>query len=194
MEIVSQISQWIQENHGIFTFGTHTPMDESIFDSLSEFLLKQADSTIYKKKKDTLNYKVVAGKPYLISYSTKNVVYNVSYLKSFSLKDSVFVFKSRDIISGGNYEQDKQILKTITDNCIDKNNIVLLQVPVYQTSDGNFVMKGGSSNIMMSSNFAAILSNGKLSIQKLRWGNSDDYKDVDILQFVRDYKLNLLIT
>jgi len=55
-------------------------------------------------------------------------------------------------------------------------------------------MKGGSSNIMMSSNFAAILSNGKLSIQKLRWGNSDDYKDVDILQFVRDYKLNLLIT
>jgi hypothetical protein len=171
MEIVSQISQWIQENHGIFTFGTHTPMDESIFDSLSEFLLKQADS-----------------------YSTKNVVSNVSYLKSFSLKDSVFVFKSRDIISGGNYEQDKQILKTITDNCIDKNNIVLLQVPVYQTSDGNFVMKGGRTNIMMSSNFATILSNGKLSIQKLRWGNSDDYKDVDILQFVRDYKLNLLIT
>jgi hypothetical protein len=71
MEIVSQISQWIQENHGIFTFGTHTPMDESIFDSLSEYLLKQADS-----------------------YSTKNAVSNVSYLKSFSLKDSVFVFRS----------------------------------------------------------------------------------------------------
>jgi hypothetical protein len=171
MEIVSQISQWIQENRGIFTFGTHTPMDESIFNSLSEFLLKQADS-----------------------YSTKNAVSDVSYLKSFSLKDSVFVFRSRDIISGGNYEQDKQILKTIADNCIDKNNIVLLQVPVYQTSDGNhFVMKNGGSGIMVLSNFASVLSNGKLSIQKLRWGNSDDYKDVDILQFVRDYKLDLLI-
>jgi hypothetical protein len=64
MEIVSQISQSIQENRGIFTFGTHTPMDESIFDSLSEYLLKHADS-----------------------YSTKTPVYDVSYLKSFSLKD-----------------------------------------------------------------------------------------------------------
>jgi len=170
MEIVSQISQWIQENHGIFTFGTHTPMDESIFDSLSEYLLKQADS-----------------------YSTKNAVSNVSYLKSFSLKDSVFVFISSDIMSGGNYEQDKQIIRTISDNCIDKNNIVLLQVPVYQTSDGNFVMKNGGASVMMSSNFAAILSNGKLSIQKLRWDNSDNYKDVDILQFVRDYKLGQIL-
>jgi hypothetical protein len=98
-------------------------------------------------------------------------------------------------MSGGNYEQDKQIVRTISDNCINKNNIVLLQVPVYKTYDGNFAMKGGGSSIMVSSNFAVIFcSNGKLSIQKLRWGNSDDYKDVDILQFVRDYKLNLLIT
>jgi hypothetical protein len=171
MEIVSQISQWIQENNGIFTFGIHTPMDESIFDSLSEYLLKHADS-----------------------YSTKTPVYDVSYLKSFSLKDSVFIFRSSDIMSGGNYQQDKQILLTISNNCIDKNNIVILQVPVYQTSDGNSVMKGGSPGIMMSSNFAAILSNGKLSIQKSRWRDSDDYEDVDILQFVRDYKLNLLIT
>jgi len=170
MEIVGQISQWIQENHGIFTFGTHTPMDESIFDNLSEYLLKQADN-----------------------YSTKNAVSNVSYLKSFSLKDSVFVFRSSDIMSGGNYEQDKQIIRTISDNCIDKNNIVLLQVPVYQTSDGNFVMKNGGASVMMSSNFATILSNGKLSIQKLRWDNSDNYKDVDILQFVRDYKLGQIL-
>ena len=169
MEIVSQISQWIQENHGIFTFGTHTPMDESIFDSLSEYLLKQADN-----------------------YSTKNAVSNVSYLKSFSLKDSVFVFRSSDIMSGGNYEQDKQIIRTISDNCIDKNNIVLLQVPVYQNSDGNFAM-GSNRTIMMASGFAAILSNGKLSIQKLRWDNSDNYKDVDILQFVRDYKLGQIL-
>jgi hypothetical protein len=169
MEIVSQISQWIQENHGIFTFGTHTPMDESIFDSLSEYLLKQADS-----------------------YSTKNAVSNVSYLKSFSLRDSVFVFRSSDIMSGGNYEQDKKIVSTICDNCIDKNNIVLLQVPVYQNSDGNFAM-GSNRTIMMASGFAAILSNGKLSIQKLRWDNSDNYKDVDILQFVRDYKLGQIL-
>jgi hypothetical protein len=54
-------------------------------------------------------------------------------------------------------------------------------------------MKGGGPGIMMSSNFAAILSNGKLSIQKSRWCDSDDYEDVDILQFVRDYKLNLLL-
>jgi hypothetical protein len=161
----------MNENGGIFTFGTHTPMDESIFDSLSE---------------------------YLISHSSRDMAKDVSYLKSFSIKESAFVFRLSDIMSGGDYQQDKLIIQSIQNNCFDNGNVVLLQVPVYQTSDGNFrhrqIMKGGSSNIMMSSNFAAILSNGKLSIQKLRWDNPNDYKDVDILQFVRDYKLNLLIT
>jgi len=167
METVDKIREWMNENGGIFTFGTNTPMDESIFDSLSE---------------------------YLISHSSRDMAKDVSYLKSFSIKESAFVFRTSDIMSGGDYQQDKLIIQSIQNNCFDNGNVVLLQVPVYQTSDGNFVMKGGRSNIMMSSNFAAILSNGKLSIQKLRWGNSDDYKDVDILQFVRDYKLNLLIT
>jgi hypothetical protein len=167
MEIVDKIREWMNENGGIFTFGTNTPMDESIFDSLSE---------------------------YLISHSSRDMAKDVSYLKSFSIKESAFVFRTSDIMSGGDYQQDKLIIQSIQNNCFDNGNVVLLQVPVYQTSDGNFVMKGGRTNIMMSSGFAAILSNGKLSIQKLRWGNSDDYKDVDILQFVRDYKLNLLIT
>lgn len=168
MEIVSKIQEWMNENGGIFTFGTHTPMDESIFDYLSEFL---------------------------ISHSSRNMVKDVSYLKSFSLKESAFVFRTSDILSGGDYQQDKRIIQTVQNNCFENGNVVLLQVPVYQTSDGNFVMKGGGSNsIMMSSNFACILSNGKLSIQKLRFDNSDNYQDVDILQFVRDYKLNLLIT
>jgi len=167
METVDKIREWMNENGGIFTFGTHTPMDESIFDSLSE---------------------------YLISHSSRDMAKDVSYLKSFSIKESAFVFRSSDIMSGGDYQQDKLIIQSIQNNCFDNGNVVLLQVPVYQTSDGNFVMKGGSSNIMMSSGFAAILSNGKLSIQKLRWDNSDNYKDVDILKFVRDYKLNLLIT
>jgi len=167
METVDKIREWMNENGGIFTFGTHTPMDESIFDSLSE---------------------------YLISHSSRDMAKDVSYLKSFSIKESAFVFRLSDIMSGGDYQQDKLIIQSIQNNCFDNGNVVLLQVPVYQTSDGNFVMKGGSSNIMMSSGFAAILSNGKLSIQKLRWDNSDNYKDVDILKFVRDYKLNLLIT
>jgi len=167
MEIVDKIREWMNENGGIFTFGTHTPMDESIFDSLSE---------------------------YLISHSSRDMARDVSYLKSFSIKESAFVFRSSDIMSGGDYQQDKLIIRSIQNNCFDNGNVVLLQVPVYQNSDGNFVMKGGSPNIMVDSNFAAILSNGKLSIQKLRWANPNDYKDVDILQFVRDYKLNLLIT
>ena len=167
METVDKIREWMNENGGIFTFGTHTPMDESIFDSLSE---------------------------YLISHSSRDMAKDVSYLKSFSIKESAFVFRSSDIMSGGDYQQDKLIIQSIQNNCFDNGNVVLLQVPVYQTSDGNFVMKGGGPNIMMSSNFAAILSNGKLSIQKIRWNNPNDYKDVDILQFVRDYKLNLLIT
>lgn len=167
MEIVSKIQEWMNENGGIFTFGTHTPMDESIFNCLSEFL---------------------------ISHSSRNMTKDVSYIKSFSLKESAFVFRTSDILSGGDYKQDKLIIQSIQNNCYEKGNVVLLQVPVYQTSDGNFVMKGGGSGIMMSSNFACILSNGKLSIQKLRFDNSDNYQDVDILQFVRDYKLNLLIT
>ena len=168
MEIVDKIREWMNENGGIFTFGTHTPMDESIFNSLSE---------------------------YLISHSSRDMAKDVSYLKSFSIKESAFVFRTSDILSGGDYQQDKRIIQSVQNNCFDNGNVVLLQVPVYQTSDGNFAMKGGgSSNIMMSSNFACILSNGKLSIQKLRFDNSDNYQDVDILQFVRDYKLNLLIT
>jgi hypothetical protein len=166
MEIVSQIRDWMNENGGIFIFGTHTPMDESIFNSLSE---------------------------YLISHSSRDMAKDVSYLKSFSIKESAFVFRTSDILSGGDYQQDKRIIQTVQNSCFENGNVVLLQVPVYQTSDGNFVMKGGGSNIMMSSNFACVLSNGKLSIQKLRFDNSDNYQDVDILQFVRDYKLNLLL-
>jgi hypothetical protein len=45
----------------------------------------------------------------------------------------------------------------------------------------------------MASNMVCILSNGKLSIQKLRWFNSDDYEEFDVLPFVRDYKLNLIM-
>jgi hypothetical protein len=168
MDIVDKIREWMNENGGIFTFGTHTPMDESIFNSLSE---------------------------YLISHSSRDMAKDVSYIKSFSIKESAFVFRTSDILSGGDYQQDKRIIETVRSNCFENGNVVLLQVPVYQNSAGNFVMKGGgSSNIMMSSNFACILSNGKLSIQKLRFDNSDNYQDVDILQFVRDYKLNLLIT
>jgi hypothetical protein len=170
MEIVSQISQWINDERGIFTFGTHTPMDESIFNSLSDFLLQQVDH-----------------------YSIKSMVDDVSYLRSFALKDSVFSFKSSDIISGGDYQQDKRIIQTISESCIENNNVVLLQVPVYQTSDMSFVMKGGGSSIMYSSGFACVLSNGKLSVKKLRWDSSDKYQDLDILQFLRDYKLNLLL-
>lgn len=170
MDITDKLIDWINEYQGIFTFGTHTTLDESIFNCLSDYIL---------------NNKKLVKKSYT----------DVSYLKSFQLKESSFLFRSSDIMSGGeNYQQDKQIIKTIADNCITNNNSVLLQVPVFQTGDGNFIMRNGAYNVMISSIMGCILSNGKLSIQKLRWDNSDDYDDIDILQFVRDYKLNLLIT
>ena len=56
MEIVSKIQEWMNEHGGIFTFGIHTPMDESIFNSLSE---------------------------YLISHSSRDMAKDVSYLKIF---------------------------------------------------------------------------------------------------------------
>ena len=113
MDIVDKIREWMNENGGIFTFGTHTPMDESIFNSLSE---------------------------YLISHSSRDMAKDVSYLKSFSIKESAFVFRTSDILSGGDYQQDKRIIQSVQNNCFDNGNVVLLQVPVYQTSVGNFAM------------------------------------------------------
>jgi hypothetical protein len=167
--MINDILKWVNNNDGIFSFGTHKDIDESIFNTISN---------------------------YITSNTNRKFVDDVSYIKSFSLKNSIFIFRTTDVISGGNPTQDSQSLckmRTLSDSCKSNNNVILLQSGIYTTTDGLFVMKGGGSSIMMFSSFFCILSNGKISIQKLRWDNSDDYQDVDILDIVRDYKLNQIL-
>jgi hypothetical protein len=119
MDITDKLIDWINEHCGIFTFGTHTTLDESIFNCLSEYILN--------------NKKLI-----------KKSHTDVSYLKSFQLKNSVFQFRSTHIMSGENYPQDKQIINSISNTCIENNNSILLQIPTYQTNNGNFIMRGGA--------------------------------------------------
>ena len=168
MEIVDKVSEWVDGYPGLYIIGyLESTMDRSIVNTLINHILS--------------NVKV------------KSVVNDVSYLASFKLKDSVFVLDSMDITSGGGgTTQDRRIISTISSSSYENNNSIIVVNPIYKAFDNSYTLKGGSV-ITYSATFVCIIANGKLSIKKLRHDNENDYQNVDILQYIRDYKLDILL-
>ena len=168
MEIVDKVSEWVDGYPGLYIIGyLESTMDRSIVNTLINHILS--------------NVKV------------KSVVNDVSYLASFKLKDSVFVLDSMDITSGGGGTNPSILrISTISSSSYENNNSIIVVNPIYKAFDNSYTLKGGSV-ITYSATFVCIIANGKLSIKKLRHDNENDYQNVDILQYIRDYKLDILL-
>lgn len=101
MKIIEDISRWVSEYNGIFTFCLHSDMDELIYSNISKQILDMD--------------------------SNKNKIENVSYLKSLPLKNSLFELDSNNIFNPKDFHQNNRIIQFISESCFMNNNSVLLK-------------------------------------------------------------------
>jgi hypothetical protein len=108
------------------------------------FKAQVKDSTIYKKKKATLNYKVVAGKPYLINKISFDIYDTL--LKPIILNDTVLsIIKPGQIYSEKNLQAERQ---RITSNLRNKGYYQFVNEYIY--FEGDSALNSNKINIELT--------------------------------------------
>jgi len=108
------------------------------------FKAQVKDTTIYRNKKATVNYKIVAGKPYLINKITYDIYDTL--LKPIILGDTALsIVKSGQIYTEGNLQAERQ---RITNNL--RNNGYYQFVNEYIYFEGDSALKSNKVNIELT--------------------------------------------
>ena len=161
MKIIDDISQWINDYNGIFTFCLHSEVDERIYDEISK--------QIFNK------------------FKLKSKSKDVSYIKSLSIKNSIFEFNSKDILSKIDYETDREIIRSVASNCHINKNVVLWKE--------KYSIWSTNTNVIQSSQCVFEILNGKMSLKKFRQPlvSAREYKDIDMMSYIRDIKISEIL-
>lgn len=162
MITIDDIVGYIDNNNGIFTFAYQYSDEYQL-----EYFLE-----------------IVKGKT-----SKKKVFENETFINSFNKVNSILILNIDDVLSGGDIKQNSIIMREIASNSYKNNNSIILLVPVYKSFIGD-MSSPMSSPISYSSSFISIFSNNKLLIRKSKWDGMEN--EINILEIIRDYKLNII--
>jgi outer membrane translocation and assembly module TamA len=142
---------WLEKTVGEPPLLLDTSLTKRTADQLQLYLFKNGyfkaqvkDSTIYKKKKATLNYKVVAGKPYLINKISFDIYDTL--LKPIILNDTVLsIIKPGQIYSEKNLQAERQ---RITSNLRNKGYYQFVNEYIY--FEGDSALNSNKINIELT--------------------------------------------
>jgi hypothetical protein len=169
MKLLEDLISSINDDSGIFLIG-YQPTTYGIARQLIDYIFKHVNK--------------------------KEVISDVSYLKSLKLSNSCFFLDTDDIL-GTDSNHNKQIIRTIGVTTYDNNNSIILISPMYINiinNSSSLTTKFGRS-LIYSAHFAGHFDERfKLKITKCRWGDPNNYSDDDFKQFFRDIKIDNLLS
>jgi outer membrane translocation and assembly module TamA len=143
--------RWLENTVGEPPLLLDTSLTKRTSDQLQLYLFKNGyfkaqvkDTTLYKRKKATVNYKIVAGKPYLINKITYDI-YD-SLLKPIILKDTILsLIKPGQIYSEKNLQAERQ---RITSNLRNKGYYQFVNEYIY--FEGDSALNSNKINIELT--------------------------------------------
>ena len=169
MKLLEDLISSINDDSGIFLIG-YQPTTYGITRQLIDYIFKHVNK--------------------------KEVISDVSYLKSLKVSNSCFFIDTDDIL-GTDPNHNKQIIRTIGGSTYDNNNSIILISPMYINiinNSSSLTTKFGTSQIY-SAHFAGHFDERfKFKITKCRWGDPNDYGGDDFKQFFRDIKIDNLLS
>ena len=143
--------RWLENTVGEPPLILDTSLTKRTSDQLQLYLFKNGyfkaqvkDTTLYKRKKATVNYKIVAGKPYLINKITYDI-YD-SLLKPIILKDTILsLVKPGQIYSEKNLQAERQ---RITSNLRNQGYYQFVNEYIY--FEGDSALNSNKINIELT--------------------------------------------
>jgi outer membrane translocation and assembly module TamA len=143
--------RWLERTVGEPPLLLDTMLTKRTSDQLQLYLFKNGyfkaqvnDTTSYKNKKATVNYKIVAGKPYLINKITYDIYDTL--LRPIILKDTILsLLKSGQIYSDKNLQAERQ---RITTNLRNKGYYQFVNEYIY--FEGDSALKSNKINIELT--------------------------------------------
>jgi hypothetical protein len=134
---------------------------------------------------------------YLLEHvNKKEVLSDVSYLKSLKVSNSCFFIDTQEML-GTDYNHNTQIIRTLGSSIVDSKNSIILITPMYidlNLNSPTMRTKYGSSLIYQARFSGYFDENSKFKVNKCRWADPSDYGGDDFKQFFRDIKIDNLLS
>ena len=190
MDLIEEISGYIDNNSGLFVFGFLNYMDEIIVDAMiNDILLKIKKPIVDEHIKKHIKYANSSNRKVSVDMKSSN-----SFIK-VSMEDILDQRTSNDD-SYGTFS--RRIIEEFTSASIRKKNTLIVKAQLYSHigaySNKEFSVTGGNE-IILSCNFYCSVFESKCTIHKNRYGRHSKSYDVSsyLLSYLRDIKLDALI-
>lgn len=179
-EISKKIANWVEEHKGLYVFSS-TIKDKFLYRGLLDNILSHCTLDVYQDQ------------------------YNPTLSHIDGCQNSIFVDDLLDMRYDWSTDKSydhilyRKIIESVQQKVVDHHSSQIIFSPLYesfgsnsQTIPNNTSITGGSSTIY-AADFVAIIYQQHLSLQKLRWENSDDYSDIDLKVLLRDTKIDTIL-
>lgn len=184
IQLSKKLAKWLDEERGIFVISSKSS-DEWLYQNFIEHVLSFTKSPVYR---DT--YK--SDLSHIESKANSIFVDNLMDMKYDWALDS----------SMDTYLLHKKLIGDLREKLIQNSKVVNSQIiftPMYNSMGSSQqigtmtgTLTGGSSMIFMADVLGIIYEN-HFSIQKCRWQNTDDIKDVNLKVLLRDVKIDKIL-